>query len=205
MPIKAEVIVRDGPRDLGHYMLDPGEYTIGRDDSCDIVLDSEGISRRHAQIIVTAERLFVRDLDSTNGTFLGENLVEGSMPIIPGAPIRIGTGGSVEVRLVEEKKAAQPNGTDKPPQAASSQSEELRKALAERDLAVKKQAELTVHLTAATHQMGTMEKELARSREMAAKFTRESQTLKSQHGVAIEERTKAAAQVTQLRNELQLC
>ena len=57
-----------------------GALTIlGRDDSADILLDDPGISRRHSEIRVTTEGprqvCGIRDLDSTNGTFLnGERI-----------------------------------------------------------------------------------------------------------------------------------
>ena len=57
-----------------------GALTIlGRDDSADILLDDPGISRRHSEIRVTTDGphhvCSIRDLDSTNGTFLnGERI-----------------------------------------------------------------------------------------------------------------------------------
>lgn len=47
-----------------------GTHTIGRKD-CDIVLDDEKVSRKHASIIVVqADRYAVQDLASRNGTFV---------------------------------------------------------------------------------------------------------------------------------------
>ena len=47
-----------------------GTYTIGRRD-CDIVLDDEKVSRKHASIIIVqADRYAVQDLASRNGTFV---------------------------------------------------------------------------------------------------------------------------------------
>ena len=47
-----------------------GTYTIGRKD-CDIILDDEKVSRKHASvIIVQADRYSVQDLASRNGTFV---------------------------------------------------------------------------------------------------------------------------------------
>src|SRR5207248_2228159 len=74
MSTQAEIIVKEGARALGHYYLDPGEYVIGRDMSCDILLDCAGISPRHAHLTITNDHLVVRDLDSTNGTFIGDNI-----------------------------------------------------------------------------------------------------------------------------------
>ena len=73
----------------GHaYPLVASTTVIGRGDDADIVLDDPGVSRRHAEIRVTADgphlAATLRDLGSTNGTFVdGERitatqLVEGS-------------------------------------------------------------------------------------------------------------------------------
>ena len=150
MSTQAEIIVREGPRALGHYILDPGEYVIGREMSCDILLDSLGVSRQHAKIIVTPERLLVRDLGSTNGTFLGENPVEGSVPVPSGDVIHLGTDGSVELKLLEGKKATPSNGKGHEDSAA--QNEELKKALADAQAERKKREELSAQLTAMTRQ-----------------------------------------------------
>ena len=52
---------------------------LGRDDVADIILDDPGISRRHSEIRVTNDGphlvASIRDLDSTNGTFVnGERI-----------------------------------------------------------------------------------------------------------------------------------
>ncbi len=56
--------------DIGgrRYQLTSKITSIGRDASCEIVLDDPGASRRHAELKVDGERILVRDLGSTNGT-----------------------------------------------------------------------------------------------------------------------------------------
>lgn len=59
----------------GHtYVLSHPVTVLGRDETCDIVLPDSGVSRRHAELVVDtgegAARLSVRDLGSTNGTFV---------------------------------------------------------------------------------------------------------------------------------------
>lgn len=51
--------------------------TIGRDGANDIVIDHPLASRRHARLERTEEGYAVRDLESTNGTFLNQERVEG--------------------------------------------------------------------------------------------------------------------------------
>lgn len=46
------------------------KFTIGRDQSCDIAIAHDSVSRRHAEIIVKDGRVFLTDCRSSNGTFL---------------------------------------------------------------------------------------------------------------------------------------
>ena len=52
------------------FALAPGSNVIGRDPRCQIWLDDESVSRRHARISVEQEVASIEDLDSTNGTML---------------------------------------------------------------------------------------------------------------------------------------
>jgi serine phosphatase RsbU (regulator of sigma subunit) len=50
---------------------------IGRDPTCDIVIDLARASRRHAQVVETSDAYFVEDLASANGTFVNGQRVNG--------------------------------------------------------------------------------------------------------------------------------
>lgn len=51
--------------------------TVGRSDECDISLAAAHLSRRHAKLFVNDGLLYVKDLESSNGTFLnGERITE---------------------------------------------------------------------------------------------------------------------------------
>lgn len=57
--------------DLAHF-----PFTVGRARECDYVIDSNQISRLHAQFDFDYQQVLIRDLGSTNGTYLnGEKLV----------------------------------------------------------------------------------------------------------------------------------
>lgn len=79
----------DGER----YPLLGNLTVLGRDDSADIVLDDPGISRRHCEIRIvdTGDRLdaSLRDLGSTNGTFVNGHQVDASR-ITDGDRITVG-------------------------------------------------------------------------------------------------------------------
>ena len=64
------LIVVFGPNLGKTYYLQQDEHIIGRSPSCDIHLDDDSISRRHAKITVAHNQTTVHDLDSTNGVFI---------------------------------------------------------------------------------------------------------------------------------------
>lgn len=55
--------------------------TIGRDSANEIVIDHRLASRRHARLERDDAGCFIRDLDSTNGTYINGNRVSGVAPL----------------------------------------------------------------------------------------------------------------------------
>ena len=47
-----------------------GQLIVGRDPSCDIVLDDPSVSRRHARVFLAEGRVYLEDLGSQNGTMV---------------------------------------------------------------------------------------------------------------------------------------
>jgi hypothetical protein len=60
---------------------DAEQITIGRDGANDIVIDHPLASRRHARLERTEDGFIVRDLESTNGTFVNQERIEGVCPL----------------------------------------------------------------------------------------------------------------------------
>ncbi|MDZ4686373.1 MAG: EAL domain-containing protein, partial [Planctomycetaceae bacterium] len=56
-------------------------FSIGRDPSNDLRLDSKLVSKRHAELIATSRTVLVRDLGSTNGTFVNGRRIFEAKPI----------------------------------------------------------------------------------------------------------------------------
>ena len=67
--------------------------TIGRDASCNFVIDSPRVSGSHCQIRFFADRFEVTDLGSSNGTFVGaeRTRVQAPTTVFPGQPLFLGT------------------------------------------------------------------------------------------------------------------
>src|SRR5215204_6042262 len=90
--------------DLG-LKFDPStpETIIGRSSKADIQIDQESVSRNHAKLIADGEKVLIKDLGSTNGTFVNDQVIEGEHPLRNGDPVKIGrsifkysAGGNIE-------------------------------------------------------------------------------------------------------------
>jgi pSer/pThr/pTyr-binding forkhead associated (FHA) protein len=68
-PPKALLRGVSGPY-FGKVLAVPGRLVIGRGSDCDLVLDEPEMSRKHAMIEVTAAGIYLRDMGSSNGTFV---------------------------------------------------------------------------------------------------------------------------------------
>ena len=66
------------------------ELVLGRSSKCDITISAPGVSRRHAVVGLHVDEVEVRDMGSTNGTFVnGERIWEPTV-LEPGDQIEIG-------------------------------------------------------------------------------------------------------------------
>jgi predicted component of type VI protein secretion system len=92
---------RATPLDLS-FLVGTGRLTLGRHPGCDVVLDDPTISRRHAELELTGRVCRVRDIGSTNGTYVSGRAVTA-------ARLRDGdavTFGLVTVRLTWSGQAS---------------------------------------------------------------------------------------------------
>jgi ABC-type multidrug transport system ATPase subunit/pSer/pThr/pTyr-binding forkhead associated (FHA) protein len=64
--------------------------TVGRDPSCDIVLNFPNVSRRHCQIVQGAQGYYIEDLKSRTGTYLNGMRIAQRERLKSGAEVRIG-------------------------------------------------------------------------------------------------------------------
>ncbi|NES15599.1 FHA domain-containing protein [Micromonospora sp. PPF5-17] len=72
------------------FRVGRGAQVIGRAPSADIVLVDAHLSRRHATVQLTAEGVSLTDLGSTNGTWLNDRRISGSVPLADGDVVRVG-------------------------------------------------------------------------------------------------------------------
>src|SRR5260370_2856767 len=67
-----------------------GQMLVGRDATCDVVLSSKDVSRRHARFFVRGGELLVEDLGSQNGVYLRGARVTMATQVPSGASLEIG-------------------------------------------------------------------------------------------------------------------
>ena len=65
-------------------------FVVGRTEECDLKLIDKRISRQHCEIRNSGEYLWIRDLGSTNGTFLNKKKIKQAELLEPGDIISIG-------------------------------------------------------------------------------------------------------------------
>jgi hypothetical protein len=66
------------------------QFLIGRDKQCNLRPVSPLISKRHCAILIKDNQVFVRDLDSTNGTLVNDNLITGEVEVANGDVLQVG-------------------------------------------------------------------------------------------------------------------
>jgi pSer/pThr/pTyr-binding forkhead associated (FHA) protein len=89
------------------YVLPLGEVLIGREPACQIQLDGDLVSRRHARLVVEEEGIRFEDLGSSNGSFVNELRVDEPLQLREGDRIRIGLT-LLEVETAERHRRATP-------------------------------------------------------------------------------------------------
>jgi len=88
------------PTELPPIALDHA-LTIGREADSRMQLTGDGVSRRHAELFRQGPLFVIKDLGSTNGTFLNARRVQFA-PIAPGAVLRVGNN----LGIISEHRSA---------------------------------------------------------------------------------------------------
>jgi DNA-binding winged helix-turn-helix (wHTH) protein len=73
------------------YLLSEGATVIGRAHDAAIRIDSGGVSRHHARVLVQGTHAQVEDLGSKNGTFVAGELVIAPRVLADGEEVRVGS------------------------------------------------------------------------------------------------------------------
>ncbi|MAQ13940.1 MAG: hypothetical protein CMN30_03990 [Sandaracinus sp.] len=108
---KAKLTVLDGPSKGQELEIDKELATIGRSLICDLVLSDKAVSGTHCELIAKEKGFLLKDLDSTNGTKIGELQLR-EVWLRPGTVFTVGQTrirfddlkGEVEIDLSKEDR-----------------------------------------------------------------------------------------------------
>jgi len=94
-------VLRGDP--LGRVIrIEDSDVVIGRGETADFVLDDPGLSWAHARIFRRGQQVWVEDLGSTNGTFIGDRRIREPTEIVDGVRIRLGGHTVLKLSLADE-------------------------------------------------------------------------------------------------------
>lgn len=117
---QVELVFEGGPDNEQSIPLLEPVVTLGRQNSNDVVVAEVGVSRKHAEIASAEDGYYLRDLSSTNGTFVnGTNIGKESHLLEDGDKIRLGASKvlvvfrapvseSVAVTIIQETVGSSP-------------------------------------------------------------------------------------------------
>jgi len=94
--------------------LTSGVTSIGRHDDCVIRIKSSQVSRRHCEIFEMGGQLMIRDLGSSNGTFVNGKRVMGQQALKPGDEMTVGAVTLRVARLGQPVPAGPASPLSKP-------------------------------------------------------------------------------------------
>ncbi len=75
------VVITPGKTEGKVIPITLSQFVIGRDPQCNLRPASALISKRHCALLVRDGKIFLRDFDSTNGTFLNDQPVKGEVEV----------------------------------------------------------------------------------------------------------------------------
>ncbi|MEM7263753.1 MAG: FHA domain-containing protein [Planctomycetota bacterium] len=86
------------------------DMVIGRHKSCDLTLDMDGISRKHARLIREEDGFYVEDLGSVNGTFVDSHQLEKGKPHKLSDREEVALGRDLYILKIRMDAADEPEG-----------------------------------------------------------------------------------------------
>lgn len=89
------VILSEGMTGRSHE-LTVEKTTVGRVEDNTLQIAEASVSSHHAEILLRGSEVVIKDLNSTNGTFINGEQVTGEAPLKPGQILRL---GKIEMRL----------------------------------------------------------------------------------------------------------
>jgi S1-C subfamily serine protease len=116
--MRVELRILTGARTGEREVFEKPVVSIGRHPTSDLRFDASAdldVSARHVELRIADGRMFLRDLGSTNGTFVNGVRADGERPLRDGDEISFGAVGP---RVIVRSVAASPGGAPSSPSAA---------------------------------------------------------------------------------------
>ena len=138
LPPPAELVVLRGIRALEGQRLPliSLKSRVGRHPENEIVLEEQGVSRFHAELVWEDQQLFLVHVSRTNPTYVDGARVEGRVPLNGGEEIRLADRVALRIELGEAVGAVARASAGAPPSLREVMEEKLRRdAEIERDFA----------------------------------------------------------------------
>jgi transcriptional regulator with PAS, ATPase and Fis domain len=86
---RTKLLVISGPLQGREFVLSRDTFTVGSGSHNDLPIEDSTVSKRHCEIVVEQSGYLIRDLDSTNGTFV-QGVRVSSAHLAPGSEIQLG-------------------------------------------------------------------------------------------------------------------
>jgi predicted component of type VI protein secretion system len=99
-----KLVIHAGTPQAREFELKPGSNYVGRGDDNDFIIPDPSVSANHARIIVSGGTASIKDLGSTNGTYVNDARVA-EVVLQPGHALRL---GGVEIFFERETPATSP-------------------------------------------------------------------------------------------------
>jgi pSer/pThr/pTyr-binding forkhead associated (FHA) protein len=100
--VSAVVVVQSGPDAGESFQLTEGDNGVGRDSANQVLLTDQSVSRRHAVLRKRNDTYAIYDLDSSSGTRVNDEAVEGTL-ISTGQELKFGNSTAVIMDPVATK------------------------------------------------------------------------------------------------------
>lgn len=89
----ARIVLNSGSGGEGPRAFDGAVVIIGRSEGCDLVVEGSTVSRRHVEVALRPDGLWIADLESSHGTWLEGARIGAPTRVPQGARIRLGERG----------------------------------------------------------------------------------------------------------------
>ena len=137
MRVKLKVL--DGKNSGKEIKLPRGKFLIGRHEECDLRPSSDSVSRRHCVITVKDGEVYIRDLNSRNGTVVNGNKITDKTFLKMGDDLQVGRlkfelvvdhgiGGEKKATVANVKEAMARTAESKPKAESKPEAESKPKA-----------------------------------------------------------------------------